>query len=106
MCEENITFVSDNGILAGAAYYKYRKALEDVRDNAEKAMKMLRDIKTSAYVDQANTVLDDTGHIINDVGATFNETVVWTFALRMHRLCDDIEQLCMNYGIKLERLEE
>lgn len=106
MSEENFTFTSDNGTLAGAAYYKYRKALKDVRDNAEKAIKMLRDIKTHAYVDEANADFDDEGHIINDVRATFNETHVWTFALRMSRLCDDIETLCMNYGIKLKRIKE
>lgn len=106
MSEENFTFTSGDGILAKTAYYKYRKALENIRDNAEKAMKMLRDIKTHAYVDQANTDLDDYGHVINDVGATFNETVAWTFALRMSCLCDDIEQLCGNYGVKLERIEE
>lgn len=106
MSEENFTFTNDDGILAKAAYYKYIRALENICDNAEKAIKMLRDIKTHAYVDEENTDLDDEGNVINDVGPTFDQDNVWVFALRMSHLYDDIEQLCMNYGISLERIKK
>jgi len=90
-----------NEILNRTEYYKYRQALETAYENAETAIKMLREIQSEISDDLDNAHLDDHGVIINDSGENIERESVWTFALRLKLFCDDISELSSNYGIRI-----